>query len=537
MPDGFTKIETDDFSKDRVNELNTVVEPEPEPKPVIIDESKVHRIRKVNISGLELRPRLKPLHVSSEMKKLCTTYFGRHTSAWQKLKFCMLGYPKTLSTVSELIRVCNRTFEKNGIGRIDENIEIEELVTYRIIKENLRKKIDGKFHDFLRKFLGLRPYNGWYNKGQVEMEKLYRNETQEFVLYLGLYERQSNRFYYEKRKTINKTAHIFNERDGERLIIRILKKRRPIIEKKKMHGSSSSSSSSSSNDKRRRLITKEPHNEVKNVVIKEVKTTENELENRRTTRTTTTKITVKNEVLNRDKTEGGGGGGLGYKVVEKKKKKKNIVKIYNTEELLELFSVNVSDNPSYLNYTYKNLNEFTNVSKVFNKNVTIILDESVYGKFENQGLDIIKTINLFNMLFPNLKADKAIENLVCKKKGIKFILAKTKTGIIIGSIMFRIHSFPLACEVLLMAVHAKAGGRGIGSFLMDVLKETLPPLIHVIILKADLHSGCIEFYKKNGFTFDTTLKFGRVFFDTDNSKHMECRREFGGFAFYKKKNK
>lgn len=480
--------------------------------------SKVHKKRKINLSLSKTIKHKRPRHVSKQMETLCKMYFGENTSDWQKIKFSVLGYPKSLTTVKELITICNKTLEKNNLTSIKEDINLEGLISHRIVKETLRKRIDGKYHNFLKKFMGLKKSKTWYDRGQDKIEELYVNPTKDFTKYLDDYEKKSNHFYSRKKGNSDIDYSMFIERDGEKLKIRMIKKRkRSRTGKRKI---------------KRRGDTKKGrkiNGGIKKYFIREVTTIENTRLNNSTTRTRTTEITVKDEIVNN----------INVKTIDKKKtpkqngrRKPKEIK-FDDDLIMSKLAKGVDSLPFYIKPIYRGTMNTTIIDKDFDNKIKIVMKEVVYSKVDTARNSITRAVSFLGRMFPKLKEEKAIERLAFRRKGIKFILAKVRgSEKVLGAIMYRLHSHPMACEVLLMAVDGKSGRKGIGSFMMDRLKVTLPPFYHVIVLKADLYSGCVTFYEKNGFTKHTTLKFGKCFFDTTGSIHMECRREKGGFRSY-----
>jgi len=160
--------------------------------------------------------------------------------------------------------------------------------------------------------------------------------------------------------------------------------------------------------------------------------------------------------------------------------------------------------------------------------------EIVYGmqKYEKVG----RLIDIINTEIPNIPRD-AVEKLVTQNRKTTVLCATDESSsTVIGGLIYKTHEtvYPFA-ELLLLAVDRRYQRVcGIGTTLVNTMKELLPQSIYTIFVDSDYRA--IIFYQKNGFGEDLTIpaKFTeagpkQLIWDTTLSVRTECRRIRGVF--------
>lgn len=171
-------------------------------------------------------------------------------------------------------------------------------------------------------------------------------------------------------------------------------------------------------------------------------------------------------------------------------------------------------------------------------------------------------VRIIHEEIPNIPINDIIKAHIRKNERTIVLCAEDEeTNEIVGGLLYRTHKVYPFAELLLLAVTKKyQRARGIGSTLVDQMKELIPPSIYAIFVDSDYRA--IPFYEKNGFSENITIPAmftemyerdltGSIFdehddrgteprrnikqaiWDTTYSVRMECRRIRGEFALRK----
>lgn len=141
--------------------------------------------------------------------------------------------------------------------------------------------------------------------------------------------------------------------------------------------------------------------------------------------------------------------------------------------------------------------------------------------------DVIEVAKIIDEMLPGFAYENVMRELKYKNLAL---IAKVKNKVV-GGMFFKNHG--MFIEIILMAVRSGLQFGGVGSRIIDCLKQIMPRRINVIFVKSDMR--CKPFYKKNGFTENVSIhsRFLKgLILKTTKSVSMECYRSEGGFAQY-----
>jgi len=519
---------------------------------------KLYPQRTLNIPNFKFIAPIKPIYVDNDVHNLFVEYF-KSTSPWQQLQFMVLGYPRSVTTMKQLFKKKFPEHAKNEVEVEDEDwdeikseeIKVEEidddededeeeykimekekkkkykydlkvsimlkkstseLVRIHVLREMIRKKIDGK----LRKLLGYlvkqevvkNEKNDWYNDAQEFLEKEYyyilNNRKKSYMFKIFFNKDLNDTLEYIKRiKNVsenNPSIFIKKKKKNRGIGIRRRRRRRSIGNFRR---------------KRKRSRNNEKARRRKRRKIK-LQTT---LTTTTTTTTTTTETNSKRIMVTRS--------GRKIKNIpeliirQRQKKLPNISKKFvmptckfvKVKSRLFLYDC-LGDINTYL---YKHHDYFPNIIM----GIEYCTDRS----FSKNVFDLV---NIFQTELPNMTIEY-ICNIVRDVEARIIICKDNIENKVIGGLVFKNHF--LFVEIILMAVMNKKQYGGVGSAMINCLKTLIPSYIHNIYVSSD--NRCIGFYLKNGFYKNPLIRKEALrdfIYATDRSTPMECRRETGGFC-------
>jgi hypothetical protein len=448
--------------------------------------------RKLKIKDFDFAPPHKPSHVDEKVHKLFVEYFKSQTeSEWQQLQFMILGYPRSVSKLGQLLEKKFR--DEKGL---DNPYEIENLLKTPIkklakmheVKEMIRKKIDGK----LRKYMGYLKDKGiveqnpdWYDDAQEILEKEYRRISKK--------RKKSKTFKEFFEKDREDTLRYLERLRSENMVKKKKKKKKRIKRTKRdrnvvirFNRNVLFANNNNNNTKDEVIITRSKL-DLSNVSIdKLINSRQKPIRRRRTRRKKTNEDEDEDEYFELPAPA-----------------KKNHQFLYK-------------DLSTSIKYTYPGHESFPNIE--------MSLEFCLRKSFSKNMCDLT---NIINFVLPNIGI-RTIYNSIKDPESRILICKDKKRDEVIGGIIFKNHF--VFVEIILMGVSEDKQYGGVGSAMLNCLKTLVPSHIHSIYAKSD--NRCIKFYKKNGFLENpiTPKRFiNNIVFISTDSTPMECRREYGGF--------
>lgn len=487
------------------------------------NQDKIHRKRVINLETFEYVHPEKPFHVSEKMHAICREYF-ENTSTWQQLRFMILEYPRGVST---LVSLLGRKYKNNNILRIS-RMNSHQISKIRDIKELLRKKLDGKFHNFMKNCIGISRETNWYDIGQIELERCYNVvKSEDLKKFLKKYDRETKIYYKKKNKeSCNKFTIEDDEMDINDYKPKIKAKKKKKKNKKKRRRSGSIVR------KKRKRTPSESEYEKKPKKIKR----HSSVISVRDKMTNGIKININQNKFSRSEVR--------INIINQRQKSGENVKMIRVKKT-RFVRKNPSNRfkfkydeqlviPDYLTWGVSNDNtiEVLRMKDYFIEIKSHVRNGRYRTRKNNSKFEpcMVDCIDLLDNLFPRITKD-VIRDLISEQQSRILICRNTCDNEIIGCLIFKVH-IALCVEILLMGVRKNIQAKGVGSFLLDGVKKMVPRYTNSVFVKSDIL--CPKFYVKNGFSYFVRIPMYLIkkdIFYTTESIEMECRREDEGFNF------